>query len=362
MFAWRGQLLPEGRLSSLRSVSRRLAIGLVALLLAGCALARPTEIEAGRLGTVKVDAPFKGTYREGRSLPWAEFVITAALNGYSRADEFPSELALPEPQVQRELARLMSQPNGALWIGHSTFLIRIKGLTLITDPVFSASASPLEVTGPKRYAPPALEIGKLPRIDAVLITHNHFDHLDERSLAGIAARFPGARILLPRGNEGIARGAGFIRISGLKAGQAVMLGGVQFTAMPAYHETSRMGLDAHRTLAIGWSIRARPGTSVYFAGDTAYGPVFRKIRGLYGAHDVAFVPIGAYEPREEVLHVHASPEESAQIARELGARLAIGMHWGTFPLSSEPIMEPAKRFRAALGNNRALRIGEMIAF
>ena len=121
---------------------------------------------------------------------------------------------------------------------------------------------------------------------------------------------------------------------------------LEITALPAYHETSRMGFDAHQTLALGWSIRRLGGgPSIYFAGDTAYGPVFKQIRQNFGAHEFVFVPIGAYEPREEVRHVHASPEEAAKIAAELGASTAIGMHWGTFPLSDEPVMEPAERFK-----------------
>jgi L-ascorbate metabolism protein UlaG (beta-lactamase superfamily) len=120
-------------------------------------------------------------------------------------------------------------------------------------------------------------------------------------------------------------------------------------------------LDAHQTQAIGYSLRATSGGSIYFAGDTAYGPMFKKFRAAFGAHDVALVPIGAYEPRKEVRFIHASPEEGLRIATDIGAQIAVGMHWGTFPLSGEPVFEPAQRFmRAArLDGTRpvALRIG-----
>ena len=342
---------------------RLLAMLLVPLALAGCATPRPAEIVVGRMGPILVEPPQKGAYTEGASGPWAAFVVKAAFNSYSRPDEFPADLAFPKEKVLRELKRFLAARSGALWIGHATFLIRTNGFTILTDPVFGNSTSPMQAIGPKRYAPPALAIEQLPKIDAILISHNHYDHLDADALKEIAKRHPGASVLLPKGNERLAIKAGFQRVRGYSAGESVTSGSLEITALPAYHETSRIGFDAHETLALGWSIRRLGGgPSMYFAGDTAYGPVFKQIRSNFGPHQYVFVPIGAYEPREEVRHVHASPEEAAKIAQELGASIAIGMHWGTFPLSDEPVMEPAERFKAVPGPNRILRIGEAIIF
>ncbi len=345
-----------------RLAGKLAALLLVPLAVAGCAYQRPTQIIAGPMGTIEVEPPQKGNYREGRSLPWAEFVVKAAMNSYARPEEFPAELALSKSRVKQELRKFNAAPSAALWIGHATFLIRTNGYTILTDPVFSKGTSPVEDMGPQRYAPPALEIDELPKIDAIMISHNHYDHLDTRSLEQLAKRYPGASVMVPKGNESLVKGTGFVRVQGFTAGQRLVSNGLTITALPAYHETSRMGVDAHMTLALGWSIRRQGAPAMYFAGDTAYGPIFKQMRWVYGAHEVAFVPIGAYEPREDVAHVHANPEEAAKIAREIGANVAIGMHWGTFPLADEPVMEPAVRFKKAPGNNRALKIGEAIVF
>ena len=348
------------RAASASRAAKLAALLLVPLAVAGCGYQRPTQILAGPMGTIEVEPPQKGNYKEGRSLPWAEFVVKAAMNAYARPEEFPSDLALSKSRVQQELKTFNAAPSAALWIGHATFLIRTNGYTILTDPVFSQGTSPVDDMGPQRYAPPALEIDQLPHIDAIMISHNHYDHLDTRSLEQLAKRYPGAWVLVPKGNERLVKGTGFTRVHGFTAGQRVVSNGLTITALPAYHETSRMGVDAHMTLALGWSIRRHGAPAMYFAGDTAYGPIFKQMRWIYGAHEVAFVPIGAYEPRSDVAHVHANPEEAAKIARELGAKVAIGMHWGTFPLADEPVMEPAVRFKKAPGNNRALKIGETI--
>ncbi len=363
-----GQFLGRWLAPWTTAILRLRAQHLVALLaiplaLAGCAKAPPTEIVVGKMGPMLVEPPQKGAYTEGASGPWVAFVVKAAFNSYARPDEFPADLAFQKDKVQRELKRFLAARSGAFWIGHATFLIRSNGFTILTDPVFGNSTSPMQAIGPKRYAPPALTVDELPKIDAILVSHNHYDHLDIEAMTKIAARDPAVSVLVPKGNERLVVDAGFLRVRGYSAGESVTSGTLEITALPAYHETSRMGFDAHQTLALGWSIRRLGGgPSIYFAGDTAYGPVFKQIRRNFGPHEYVFVPIGAYEPREEVRHVHASPEEAAKIASELGASVAIGMHWGTFPLSDEPVMEPAERFKAAPGPNRILRIGEAIVF
>jgi N-acyl-phosphatidylethanolamine-hydrolysing phospholipase D len=316
----------------------------------------------GDMGAILVEPPQKGTYSEGASLAWLEFLVKASFNGY--AQDASLSHVLPKSRVHAGLKQLMATRYGALWIGHATFLLRVGGLTILTDPVFSEVASPLSFSGPRRYAPPALDIAELPAVDAIIISHNHYDHMDEPSLADLARRFPDAALLLPKGNEDIGRATGFRRTRGLESGESVSFSGLRLLALPAYHETSRGGLDAHQTHALSFSLRSTDGAALFFAGDTAYGPVFRQITKAYGPHEVALVPIGAYEPREEVAHVHASPEEALQIARELGARIAIGMHWGTFPLSDEPLLEPAQRFARAGRKSpikaAPLRIGDSV--
>ncbi len=331
-----------------------------ALLLTGCASRQSREVVAGDHGSIVVEALQSGSYSEGNSAAWLQFLIKASYNGYAQ-DVVTAHYVLPKAEVLAGRNRLDHCDLCVLWIGHSTFLIRIGGLTILTDPVFSQTASPLEISGPRRYVPPALEIDELPRVDVILISHNHYDHLDDASLAKLGTRFPEAALLLPRGNEDHGRAAGFHGTLGIDVGESLTVAGVRLLALPAYHDTSRFGLDAYQTRALGYSLRAARGGSIYFAGDTGYGPVFKQIRRAYGAHDVALVPIGAYEPHKETRAVHVSPEEALQVATDIGAKLAIGMHWGTFPLSGEPVFEPARRFMRARrpGGVRplALRIG-----
>ena len=339
------------------------AAAFFSLAVAGCGTQLPKEINAGALGTISVSPPQQGTYQEGASIDWLKFVVISAFDGYSDPEQVSQWQMLPKPGIRAQLHRLMAARSAAMWIGHSTFLIKTGGLIVLTDPMFSERASPSQTLGPRRYFPPALEISELPRVDVILISHNHYDHLDTNSLTQLAARFPKARVLMPAGNEKYALRSGFRHVQGYWPGQRAEVAGLKFRALLAYHQTSRHGIDANTTPALSWSIRG-PSPSIYFAGDTAYGPVFRQIRHTYGPHEVALVPIGDYEPPDEVRHVHASPEEAARIASDLGADVAVGMHWGTFPLSDTPYIEPAKRFLAARSPvaRRVLSLGGTIVF
>ena len=315
---------------------------LLPLFISGCAGRSEHHLISGDHGAI-VDAPLQhGDYSEGNSAAWLGFLLTASVNGYAQ-DVVTAKYVAPKAEALAARARFERSELSVLWIGHSTFLVRIGGVTILTDPVFSNAAAPLQLGGPQRYAPPALEIDELPPVDVVVVSHNHYDHLDDTSLARLARRFPLAKLILPKGNEAHGVLAGFAGTVGAIPGQAVTVAGLRLIALPAYHETSRFGIDADQTRALGYYLKAgRAG--VYFAGDTAYGPLFKQIRSAYGAPDVALVPIGAYEPHKETRFVHTSPEEAMRVASDLGAKVAVGMHWGTFPLSGEPVFEPARRF------------------
>lgn len=336
-----------------------IVVGLLIAGVGGCAQ-QPKEIFAGKLGTIAVDDPDNGAMSAGR----LRFLLAVALNSYSQAGSVPRDLLLPKDEIRQGLARLMRARSGVLWIGHSTFLIRIGRRTFLTDPMFSNFASPLPPFGPRRYLPPALDIAELPAIDAILISHDHFDHLDEPSLALLARRFPDAHVLLPAGDESFGRNAGFRQVRGYSPGQSVVLASVRLTALPAISDSGRFGFDSGQTQAMSWSLRG-DGLSLFFAGDTAYGPLFKRIRASYGPHDVALVPIGGYEPRDYVKHHHVNPEEATRIATDLGARTAIAMHWGTFASSPEPVLDPPRRFLKAPSTGvgkRVLRFGDVVTF
>jgi N-acyl-phosphatidylethanolamine-hydrolysing phospholipase D len=251
------------------------------------------------------------------------------------------------------------------WIGHSSFLIQAAGLNILADPVFSRRASPLAFTGPVRLAPPGIEIGDLPRIDAVLISHNHYDHLDKRSLRALGGE---PRIFVPLGHRRLLASWGLHRVSELDWWQTATLGRTFIHAVPARHNSNRGLFDADRALWAGWVIAAGKG-SIYFAGDTGYGPHFLEIGRRLGPVRLALLPIGAYAPRRLIRPVHIDPAEAVRAHLDLGAEVSVAMHWGTFALSptppSEPMAEPPlyllRELEAAgldAGDFRLMKIGE----
>jgi L-ascorbate metabolism protein UlaG (beta-lactamase superfamily) len=303
-------------------------------------------------GSVERNRPFLG---------FAPFFWRRMTQGTETA-KFP-----PDHLVARADALAMLEaaaPDGRLtWVGHATFLIGLDGLNILTDPFFSEHASPLPPLGPRRSAPPGLAIEDLPRIDVVLISHNHYDSFDAATLRALAGRNPDAHVLVPLGLGASLRELGFSRVVELDWYDHAALGKADFQAIPAIHTSSRSILDRDHTLWAGFAITS-PRVRLVFTGDTGFGPVFEAIRERIGAVDVALVPIGAYEPRRLMGPVHTNPEQAAKIAQTLGAKLAIGMHWGTIRLSDEPMMEPKERFLAVdlPGlETRVLRIGETVS-
>jgi N-acyl-phosphatidylethanolamine-hydrolysing phospholipase D len=233
--------------------------------------------------------------------------------------------------------------------------VQIGGLNLITDPMFGARASPLAFIGPRRRTPPGLDLDALPPIDAVLLSHNHYDHLDDRSVRRLAARHPTARWFVPAGLARFLARRGIREALELDWWEETRLGSLALGCTPAQHFSGRGVTDRDRTLWCGWSIAASA-RQVFFAGDTGYHPDFPAIGDRFGPFHAALLPIGAYEPRWFMRAVHMNPEEAVQAFRDLyqsrppiGGRPAVmvGMHWGTFRLTDEPLEEPPVRARAA---------------
>ncbi|RZF64934.1 hypothetical protein EWE75_08730 [Sphingomonas populi] len=235
-------------------------------------------------------------------------------------------------------------------IGHAAVLIQIAGLNILTDPVWSPRASPLAFAGPKRITAPGVTLDALPPIDAILLSHNHYDHLDVATLRALHARHA-PLIVTPLGNDTIVRRhIPAARTIARDWGEhAEIAPGAEAHVVPALHWSSRGVRDRRMALWGGFMLRVA-GRQVYFAGDTGYGTgaIFRAIHARFGAPDLALLPIGAYDPRWFMAAQHTDPDEAIQIMTDLDARAAIGIHWGTFKLTDEPRDDPALRLAAGL--------------
>lgn len=256
----------------------------------------------------------------------------------------------------------MERNPSVTWIGHSTMLVRMDGVTFLSDPMFSERASPLSFAGPKRLVPPGVPLDELPSVDFAILSHDHYDHTDIPSITALAQR--GTRFIVPLGMGEVVRNAGGDAVE-LDWWQHVRVGGVDVHCVPAQHFSGRSALGDHnRRLWSGWVV-AGPTRRFYYAGDTGYFTGFAEIGKRLGPIDLAALPIGAYQPYSIMHFVHLDPEEAVQAAVDLQAARIIALHFGTFDLTEEPLDEPPRRFRRAatrngLDSTRAwvLKVGE----
>ena len=253
-----------------------------------------------------------------------------------------------------------------VWLGHACFAVQIGGKLVLTDPYLSAVAGPLGF-GPKRFLDPALGAAELPRLDLIVISHNHYDHLDTAALKAYRWRRD-TPVVCPLGVGRMMRRLGFAQVTELDWWQHCVLDELTVTALPAVHFSGRGLFDRNRTL---WASMAlcSGARKVWFGGDTGYGAVFKEIGARAGPFDLALVGIGAYEPRIIMEASHATPEEAILIARDIGAKAAVGMHWGAIMLTPENPFEAPQRFRAAAlqtqygeGNAWIMQQGETRSF
>jgi L-ascorbate metabolism protein UlaG (beta-lactamase superfamily) len=237
-------------------------------------------------------------------------------------------------------AALDSADPVVTFIGHSTFLIQTAAGNVLTDPMFSQRAGPLNLLGPRRVRQPAVRFDDLPPISMILLSHNHYDHCDLRTLGRLADRFDPI-VVTPLGNAALVRSAGIRRVEELDWWQAATSSAMPIVLTPARHFSARTPLDRNRALWGGFMLTAG-GVRLFFAGDTAYAPFFRDVRQRLGPIDLALLPIGAYEPRWFMQPVHMNPAEAVQAHLDLEAAESIGMHFGTFQLTTEGIDEPVR--------------------
>jgi L-ascorbate metabolism protein UlaG (beta-lactamase superfamily) len=300
--------------------------------------------------------------------PWNKSPLQA-FQALALGDKAPWPESWPSPFSDEPPAKVEGAGLRVVSIGHASQLIQTAGLNLLVDPVFSDRASPVGFAGPKRVNPPGIAFERLPKIDAVLLTHNHYDHMDVDTLSRLAAR-DGPRVITPLGNDAIlAAHDPNIRAEAHDWGDQVPLSErVSATLLPAYHWSARGLGDRRKALWCAFAVDAGEAGRIYVAGDTALasGGNFRKARASHGPFRLAILPIGAYEPRWFMKDQHMNPDEAIAAFELLGAEHAIGCHWGTFRLTLEAVDAPAIALSAALSAKgvaadrfRALRPGEV---
>jgi N-acyl-phosphatidylethanolamine-hydrolysing phospholipase D len=238
------------------------------------------------------------------------------------------------------------------WIGHSTFLIQIGGLNVLTDPMWSEFASPVRVIGPRRYTAPGIALDELPPIDLVVQSHDHYDHLDLPTVGALARRSPDAEWLAPLGLSRWLEQRGIRRVRELDWWDEADVAALRVGAVPAQHFSGR-GPRRNRALWCGWTLQAAASDrAVYFVGDTGFFPSFGEIAERRGPFDAVLMPIGAYDPRWFMRPAHLDPEEAVRAYEAIAFKQSgrplhfVAMHWGTFKLTEEPLLEPAERLRS----------------
>jgi len=327
-----------------------------ALTLSACA----NEPAAATPTAPRRDGTFHNNYIELRSLSTTAFwrwKFEAWRDGLPKPPAAPTPAIVPDLGLIQTNAKAGAQMVPTVtWIGHATVLAQLGGLNVLTDPIFSQRASPLSFVGPARVQKPGLWLHELPHIDLVLISHNHYDHLDDDSVRALAAQAGGAPLfVVPLGLKAWFAQRDITRVVELDWWQSHKVGDVEVVLTPVQHWSGRSLADRNETLWGGYALFAAQ-LHLFFAGDTGFSKDFADIRERFaerqgvaqgGGFDIALLPIGAYEPRWFMQRQHVDPEEAVRIHRDLGAKASLGIHWGTFELTDESLDEPPRRLAQA---------------
>lgn len=351
------------------------AIFLIAIVLTGAVSANPYYDPSKAHHTLE---GFRNNYIGAMDKPFSEL---ARWRWEAMRGGLPKPPQTATPVVAPDMARIQayqrSPPDSAAarsssapaitWIGHATVLVQAAGLNVLTDPMFSERASPVQIVGPKRAQAPGVALDALPPLDVVVISHNHYDHLDRASVAALhakAQREGGSTVfLVPLGQKPWFTEVGIGPVVELDWWQSHTVRGVEFFLTPVQHWSARGLGDRSQTLWGGWSVLGAD-FHWYFGGDAGYSKDFADTRAHFasrhtdaasGGFDVALIPVGAYAPRWFMREQHMNPEEALQAHADLGAKRSVGMHWGTFELTDEPLDQPPQDLAAA---KKALGVGD----
>ena len=260
--------------------------------------------------------------------------------------------------IKSLIQKINTNKSFITWIGHSTMLLHINGKTILTDPIFSDRCSPIDFLGPKRYSLPAIDIESLPKIDLIIISHNHYDHLDKNSVKSLG-KDSLTVWYVPLGLKNWFEGLNIKNVIELDWFEEKNQNNVQITCLPSQHWSKRSLFKSFDTLWSSWFIKVGS-FKFWFAGDTGYNKIqFKHIGDTYGPFDLAAIPIGAYEPRWFMKNFHVNPQESILIHKDIKSKKSVGMHFGTFVLTTEPILEPIQKIENIIANDKNFK-GEFI--
>ena len=304
-----------------------------------------------------------GTFRNPEGSPERDPNIKWSMSKWNKEKKkikinIPSDHVVDKKEVLKNLEKYKDDDYVA-WIGHATFLIKLGNTTIITDPLFSKNAGPL-IFGPKRYVDPAINLKEIPEVNLFLLTHNHYDHLDYRTIK----KFPykKAKVLTPLKLGKYFTRNGFSEVQEMDWYDQTEVNDLKITLMPAVHWSKRTLTDTNKTLWGSFLIEYK-NKKIFFACDTGYGNIYKDLGNRYGPIDLTFVNIGAYDfrPMFEKSIYHANPEEALNIGQDLKSKKVLGMHWGTVILSLEDPFEPPVRFKNAT-NKYGYHIDDAILF
>jgi N-acyl-phosphatidylethanolamine-hydrolysing phospholipase D len=265
----------------------------------------------------------------------------------------PENYDFPLAKNDPDFLKQNRDKNTLTWIGHATVLLQMEGYNILTDPHFSERTSPVKWVGPERVAPLGLAFEDLPPIDIVVISHDHYDSLDEQTIKKLRQR-PGGektRFYVPLGLKKWFAIRGVDQVIEKDWWGRHRDGNLEIIAVPVQHWSKRSIFSRNKTLWAGWVINAN-GFRFIFVGDSGYTPQFKEIGKKLGPFDLAAIPIGAYEPRWFMARHHVNPAESVQIHKDIGSKKSVAIHWGTFILTDEPLDEPPKKLAAAMQRNQ----------
>jgi L-ascorbate metabolism protein UlaG (beta-lactamase superfamily) len=303
-----------------------------------------------------------------RHVPWYEALWRRWRGDFEPASPpaggYPAFIEKWTTPIDRAQLRAADPDPRITWLGHSSLLLQVAGRNILIDPQFSDYAGPLRLLSAPRRVPAPLAAEHLPPIDLVLISHNHYDHLDEASITALVAAGQRPRFLVPLGLKAWFDGRGIARVSEMDWWDSVDEGPLRIHFTPARHWSKRTLLDTNQSLWGGFFVESNvagsnvasnvngPRWRFLYTGDTGYSNDFRAIRNRLGAVDLLAVPVGAYQPRDFMAPQHIDPDEAVQILLDVEAANAIGVHWGTFELSQEPFDRPPSDVRTALDKRR----------